>query len=160
MCFKLILTQWPRPEHARNLGHISEHSWFIFSITLNIISLPLTALCTQTFGRKFTFFMGNLLATMFALFTTVFDSSVVFNSSGRSSIPFTEALGVRPSLNLPLVFYSLTKLCQSTCYLTLLIWLYELLPPVANCSRALYTCLTLANFPLLSLPLLLYLMVG
>lgn len=119
------------------------------------------------FGRKCTFLLANLLASIFTLctgfsmsFTAVGNhnnqqsTSMPPNDSSSTSFPFYH---LHLKVVLPLLLYSLAKIFQSSTYLILLIWLYELLPPSADCSAALRAAFTVAHLSLAVLaPLLLF----
>lgn len=72
------------------------------------------------------------------------------------TMPFSLNWKQNYGYDLTIIFYAVAKFFQTSASLVLLVWLYELLPPIAECSTALHTCFTLANLELLYLPILLY----
>lgn len=142
-----------KPATPHSLFHL-----FTFAIVLNLVAILLTWLCLRfKFGRKTTFLSANLLASLFTLLTGIFLGSPPLESvisSSKHDLSHLEVL--KQQVNVTLVFYSLAKIFQASTYLVLLIWLYELLPPIAECSVALRACFTLANFQLAFMPFLLY----
>lgn len=156
--FSLIAgNQLDRRPHTSAMPHSLFHL-FTFAIALNLVAILLTWLCLRfKFGRKTTFLSANLLASLFTLLTGIFLGSPPLESvisSSKHDLSHLEVL--KQQVNVTLVFYSLAKIFQASTYLVLLIWLYELLPPIADCSVALRACFTLANFQLAFMPFLLY----
>lgn len=85
------------------------------------------------------------------------NDSISSSSSTSSSTFYHQHLKHYHHHLLPLLLYSLAKIFQSSTYLILLIWLYELLPPSADCSAALKAAFTVAHLSLAVLaPLLLF----
>lgn len=121
---------------------------FAFAIIVNLLSVIVTLVCLKHLGRKLTFLMGNAIATLCTLLT-----GFVMTSYCLSSFPSLENNHI---FNLSLIFYATAKFFQTSSTLVLMVWIYELLPPIAECSTALHTCITLANFQLLFIPLVLY----
>lgn len=148
---------------------------FSLSIGLNFAAVALAWLSLRLhFGRKCTFLLANILASIFTLFTGFSFSSLGddhhdISKSSAASIKTPSSASSSSAFLLfnqhqqdyhhllPLLMYSLAKVCQAWTYLILIIWLYELLPPAADCSAALRAVFTVAHLHLaLAMPLLLF----
>ena len=142
-----------RKSFNTNNGDYRLYYLFTFGIIISILASMATYICVlDRFGRKFTFLICSLLATLSTLITGFSMSSINLRNYSYTSILFDWNEHYEYSL----ISFGLMKLFHSSAFIVLVIWSYELLAPNDQCRPAYRTCWAFGHLFLILLPVIMY----
>ncbi|XP_075675612.1 uncharacterized protein LOC113797272 [Dermatophagoides pteronyssinus] len=150
----ILLMQKLFNTNSINNGDCRLYFLFTFGIIINILAIMITYIfLLDRFGRKFTFLICSLLATLSTLMTGFSMSSIsLMNSIDEIMILFDW----NEYFDYSLISFGLMKLFQSSAFIVLIIWSYELLSPNDQCRPAFRICWAFGHLFLILLPVIMY----